>query len=338
MKSEICLKESWKMKRFTKFLFIALLAILLTACGKDENSGNQANNNEKVVVNIATLSLTPINVAKEVGYLEEELAKYNATFEYSVHQNGPPINEGIASKRVDFGSLGEGAILGGANNKLDTKLLSLATDGKRGINTIIATKQSGIQSLEQLKGKKIAVALGTSHHVFLLRALEKVGLTLDDVNIVNLSVTDAHPAFQTNQVDAWVTAEMYADLEKQKGAVLLTNGEELDVYSPTFYIARGEFAEKHPELVKAILKAIDRAIELKNTDPEKYYEIAAKVSGYDVSVIKANERYELLNEAPSEELLVQFQETAEIMKKLGYITNDIDVKSLVDTSFINDLK
>lgn len=158
------------------------------------------------------------------------------------------------------------------------------------------------------------------------------------MKVVNLAIPDAYPAFQTNQVDAWVTVGRYADIEEANGAVVLTSGEKLNISSPTFYVARGEFAKKHPELVKAILKAIDRAIELNKIDSDKYYEIAAKAAGYDISIIKSNESFDLLNEAPSKELLEQFQQSADIMKELGYITNDIDVVSLVDTSYISSIK
>jgi sulfonate transport system substrate-binding protein len=328
------------MKRLTQLFLLTLLTIVLIACGDEESteSVNEASAKDKIVVNIANLGFSTLNVAKDAGILEEELAKHNATFEYSVHQAGPPINEGIASKRVDFAVLGEGAVIGGANNKLDTKLLSIAADGKKGINTIIATKKSGVQSVEQLKGKKIAVGFGTSNHVFLLKVLDRAGLSADDVTLVNLAIPDGHPAFQTNQVDAWATVDLYANIEAANGAVALVNAEQANLYSPNFYVARGEFAEKNPEIVKAILTAIDRAIELKQTDEDKYYDIAAKAASQEVQVIKANEIFELLNDAPSEELLQQLQESSEILKELEYVANDIDVKSLVDTSYIDAIK
>ena len=329
------------MKKITQLFLLALLTIVLIACGDEdskESVGEATAKGEKVVVNIANLGFSPLNVAKDAGFLEEELAKHNATFEYSVHQAGPPINEGIASKRVDFAALGEGAVLGGANNKLDTKLLSLAADGKKGINTIIATKKSGVKSVKDLKGKKIAVGFGTSNHVFLLKVLDQAGLSADDVTLVNLSIADGHPAFQTNQVDAWATVDLYANVEAANGAVALINAEQANLFSPTFYVARGEFAEKNSEIVKAILTAIDRAIELKQTDEEKYFEIAAKAASQEVQALKANETFEQLNEVPSEELLQQLQESAEILKDLEYVTSDIDVKSLVDTSYIEAIK
>lgn len=329
------------MKKITHLFLLTLFTIILVACGnesEDAGSTQASGKGEKLVVNIANLGFSPLNVAKETGLLEEELAKHNATFEYSIHQNGPPINEGIASKRVDFAVLGEGAVLGGANNNLDTKLLSLAADGKVGINSIITTKDSGIKSVKQLKGKKIAVAFGTSHQVFLLKVLDQEGLSADDVTLVNLSVSDAHPAFQTAQVDAWVTADLYANIEAANGAVLIANGSQYDIYSPNFYVARGEFAEKHPEIVKSILVAINRANELLKTDEDQYYEVAAKAIGQEVETLRSLETYELLNDVPSEELLDQLQESTVILKELEYLTNDIDIRSLLDTSYIESIQ
>lgn len=327
------------MKKLTHLLFLTLLTIFLIACGNDDaTTSSEASGKEEIVVNIANLGFSTLHVAKDAGFLEEELAKHNATFEYSIHQAGPPINEGIASKRIDFAVLGEGAVFGGANNNLDTKLVSLASDGKVGLNSIIATKKSGIKKVEELKGKKIAVGFGTAHHVFLLKVLNDAGLSADDVTLVNLAIPDAHPAFQTDQIDAWVTADLYANIEVANGAVVLSNGTQADLYSPMFYVARGEFAKKHPEIVKSILVAINRAIEFSKTDEDEYYDIAAKAVGQEVDVLKAQETYDLLNEAPSEELLEQFQQSSVILKELEYITNDIDVKAILDTSYIESIQ
>ena len=325
-------------KKFIQVFLFTLFSVLLVACGNEADETSTSAAKEKTVVNIANLGFSTINVAKEAGYLEEELAKHNATFELSLHQAGPPINEGIASKRIDLGVLGDGAILGGANNNLDTKLISLASDGLTGINAFIATKESGITKLEDLKGKKVAVNLGTAHHVFLLKVLSEVGLTADDINIVNLTITDAHPAFQTNQIDAWITADLFANIEAANGAVLLADGKKFNLYSPMFYVARGEFAQEHPELVEAFLRAIDRAIELKAADNDKYLELAAKASNQELEAVKATDTYTFANEKASDELIKQFQDSTEILKELEYITRDVDIKSLIDTSYIDNVR
>ncbi|MEK4251305.1 ABC transporter substrate-binding protein [Paenibacillus sp. FSL W7-1287] len=325
------------MKKHTIYTLATLIVIstLLAACSKVNGS---SGGDQLTAVRIANMNLSVLNVAREAGYLDEEFADYQVKIEWSQHPNGPPINEGIASKRIDLAVLGEGAIVGGANNDLDTVLISLASDGLVGVNSIIAHKDSGVQRIEDLQGKKVGVAVGTSHHVFLLKVLDKAGLSIDDIEVVNLAITDAHPAFQTGQIDAWVTADTYANIEAANGAVLITNAKEHQIYSPTFYIARGEFAQQHPEIVEAYLRAIDRAIDLAESDYDQFIEFAAKAASQEVERIKAYEFGVYQNEAPSDELLDQFQQSVEILKSLNYVNKDISIEKFIDTNYINKLK
>ena len=326
------------MKKWFVSLLLTALAIVLAACSNDGEGTASGSSSDPVKVNIATLSLPVALVANELGYFKEEFEKVNAEYEISLHTSGPPINEGIASKRVDLGILGEGAVVGGANNKLDTKIISVLSDGLKGINIIIATKESGIEKPEQLKGKKIAVAFGTSHHVFLLKILQEAGLTADDVNLVNLQIPDGHPAFQTNQVDAWVTADTYSKVEAPNGAVVIATPEASKLYSPMFYVARGEFAKQHPEIVEAYLKAIDRAVEFAKTDYDQFISVAAKAAGQDEQLVRLSDTNNAVNEAPSEELIQEFQKSTEILLELGYVEKEIDVEQLLDLSFINKIR
>ena len=318
--------------KWIQLWLLAVVSIMLVACNKEVEQATGSS--EKITVNIATIGTNTLSVAKEAGFLEEEFAKVNADFDYTVHPSGPPINEGIASKRVDLAVIGEGAILGGANNGLDTKLISVSSDGLHGINNIIAHKDSGITNLKGLKGKQVAVGFGTSHHVFLLKVLDEVGLSADDLTLVNLASTDAHSAFQSGKLDAWVTADFFVGLEKANGAKLLVTAKDYNIYSPTFYVARGEFAKQHPEIVEAYLKALNRAIELENTDYDEYITLAAKSANQEVEAVKALDTIENKNEAPSEKLIEQFQQSAGILTELGFIENEVDVASLVDESFI----
>ena len=325
------------MKKWYITIILFALTIVLVACGEEEQGAAANSGSERIQVNIATLNLPVVAVAHEEGYLQEELAKVNAEYDYSTHPTGPPINEGIAAKRVDLALLGDGAILGGANNQLDTKLISLATDGLTGINTIIATKKSGIQSPEDLKGKKIAVTFGTAHHVFLLKILNENNLTIDDVIPINLATADAHPAFQTNQVDAWVTGNIYSEKEVANGATLVATPEKSKLYAPFFYVARGEFAKQHPEVVKAFLKAIDRSVAFPKTDYDKFIQTAARALEQDVEAVKALDP-KAVNEVPTDEILAEFQKSTDILKDLDYIKRDITIQELLDLTFIHDLR
>lgn len=319
---------------------ISAFLLILQGCGLSSNTGTEGKASAKYTISVANMGLSNLNVIKEKGWLEEEFAKIGADVEWSNHAAGPPINEGLASKRIDLAVLGEGAILSGINNKLDVKLVSLLSNGLYGVNYLIVPGKSEIKDIADLKGKKIGVQLGTSHHVFLLKALLTAGLTLDDVKAVNLAITDAQPAFQTGQLDAWVTADPFAQIEIfQNGAKLIASGESLNIVSPTFYIARGEFAKAHPEAVEIFLKVIDRALELEQENHEEFIDLAVKSSGRDRALVEtfaSNAKFE--NNPPTEEILNQLQSSADILTELGYLTDKLDVKPSVDNTYINNIR
>ncbi len=328
-----------KFKIPTLLLSIVLLFVL-PACNASTVSGTEGKAKAKFTVSIANMGLSNLYVIKEKGWLEEEFAKIGADVEWSNHAAGPPINEGIASKRIDLAVLGEGAILSGINNKLDVKLISLLSNGLYGVNYLIVPPDSDIKEIADLKGKKVGVQLGTSHQVFLLKALETAGLQLDDVKAVNLVITDAQPAFQTGQLDAWVTADPFAQIELNKnGAGLITSGEALNIVSPTFYIARGAFAKEHPEAVEIFLKVIDRALQLEQENHEEFIDLAVKNSGRDRALIEtfsSNAKYE--SSPPSEEILNQLQTSADILTDLGYLSEKLDIRPSVDNSYIEKIR
>ncbi|AOZ91248.1 aliphatic sulfonate ABC transporter substrate-binding protein [Paenibacillus crassostreae] len=322
-------------KKMHILVLMIVSVVMLAACNSSKDGSAKAKDNS-FTVNIANMSLPLLNVVKEQGWLEEEFAKLGATVAWTTHTAGPPINEGIASKRIDLAVLGEGAILSGANNKVDIKLISLLTDGLHGVNYLIVPKGSDIKDVSDLKGKQIGVMLGTSHHVFLLKILEAAGLQQSDVKAVNLSIPDAQPAFQTGQLDAWITADPFAEIEvNTNGATVISSGESLHITSPTFYVARGDFAKEHPEVIESFLKVIEKTIQFSKDNHDEFIDIAAKSTGRDRSLIESSATKAEYQSSPiSDEILKELQTSADILTKLEYLTKDVDVKPLVDNTFV----
>lgn len=326
-------------KKIQILLLMIVSVVILAACNSSKDDSAKSKDTS-FTVNIANMGVPLLNVAKEQGWMDEEFAKLGAKVAWTTHTSGPPINEGIASKRIDLATLGEGAVLSGANNKVDIKLISLLTDGLKGVNYLIVPKGSDIKEVSDLKGKQIGVMLGTSHHVFLLKILESVGLQQSDVKAVNLSIPDAQPAFETGQLDAWITSDPFAEIEvNTKGATVISSGESLNVTSPTFYVARGDFAKEYPEVVEAFLNVIEKTIQFSKDNHEEFIDIAAKSTGRDRSLIETSATKAEYQSSPiSDEILVELQTSADILTKLEYLTKAVDVKPLVDNAFVARLK
>ncbi|MDV2887603.1 NrtA/SsuA/CpmA family ABC transporter substrate-binding protein, partial [Alkalihalophilus pseudofirmus] len=102
--------------------------------------------------------------------------------------------------------------------------------------------------MEDLKGKKVAVAPGSGSSNFLYMALDKNKLTAKDIEIVPLQPDEARAAFENGSVDAWTIWEPYLTTAiYQIGAVPILTSEDINLLSPAFLVARTKFTEEHPK-------------------------------------------------------------------------------------------
>ncbi|MNO23147.1 putative aliphatic sulfonates-binding protein precursor [compost metagenome] len=320
-------------------LITALIFALLTACGNSEET-NSSSSSEPYTIQIANLGSTVLQLAKQKGWFEEEFAKVNAKVEWTTFQSGTPIVEALASKRADLGNIGEGAALTAIGGKVDIKLISLQSDGLKGISEIIVPKGSNIKQLSDLKGKQIGVGQGTSNHVFLVKALKTVGLTKTDVNLINLQVPDAQPAFESGQLDAWVAPDPFANVEINKnGAISIAAGNSLNIGSPMLFFTRGDFAKKHPEAPEIFLRIVEKATVYQKEHFDETIQINADATKKDSALLKLTiNNWQDQNSAISEQTTKELQLSADTLLELGYLKEKIDVASYVDSSYLERVK
>lgn len=329
---------------FRKKAIIPLLAVitllLLSACSNSADSAGAKQNSKPYKVQIANMGSSILELAKHKGWLEEELAKVNATVEWTKFTSGPPVIEALATKRADFGTLGEGAVLTAISGDVDLKLISLQSDGLKGINEIIVPKGSDIKQLADLKGKRIGVGKGTSNHVFLIKALKTAGLKESDVNLINLQVFDAQPAFESGQLDAWVAPDplAYSEIHKN-GAISIVTAEALNISSPTFYFLRGDFAKDHPEAAKILVQVVQQATDYQKANFEESIQISAEISKQDPAILKllAN-NLQAQNTAISQEIVTELQASADTLLDLKFLKSKVDVSSVIDSSYLEQLQ
>lgn len=330
----------------TALLVIALVTVLAGCGSKDSNAKSEAGSASNagaterphITVNVAINGgLTPLLLAREKGWLEEEFKKLNADVSWSEFQSGPPLLESLASKRVDLSFLGDGATISGLSANLPFEVIALLSDGKLS-NSIITPKDKGIAKVEDLKGKSIAVAKGTTAHVFLLKVLEKYGLSDKDVNLIALQPEDALPAFETGKVDAWVTWDPYTTKETASGKAAVIAGANEGIAAPVSAIARTDFAKSNPELVTAFLKVYKQAIDWQNANTDEAVQTYADLKKIDAGVVKAL----LTSSAPSlraysqEELDAQ-QKSSELLLSNGFIKNKVSFQDHVVSSYLEKL-
>jgi sulfonate transport system substrate-binding protein len=144
-------------------------------------------------------------ILKEQGLLEQALAPRGITVKWVLSLGSNKTLEFLRSKSIDFGPSSNASAFLGRANGTPIKLIYW-TERKDGA-PILVRKDSPFQSFTDLRGKKIAATPGTGPYIGLIAALQKFGLTKDDVQIVALQHPDGRVALAAGRVDGWAGLE-----------------------------------------------------------------------------------------------------------------------------------
>src|SRR5690625_7886264 len=116
---------------------------------------------------------------REFGWLEEEFEDDGIRIEWALSQGSNKALEFLNSNSVDFGSSAGAAALISKTNGAPIKNVYIFS--KPEWTALVANKESEIETVQDLKGKKVAATLGTDPYIFLLRSLNGANLSVDDL-------------------------------------------------------------------------------------------------------------------------------------------------------------
>ena len=199
----------------------------------------------------------PLNLAYNLGFLEEEFEGSNVTFTMDYFQNGPAISEAFASGDLDFAEFGEQAAISGISADYGYKIIGRNCDTETMYPLVVRT---GITTPEELKGAKIAVSVGTSAHYLLLSYLESMGRSETDIELVNTS--DTVTLLASGEVDgAADQLAKFTSLIDAGEVAVFADGTESETCQISAFVGRNEFCEQYPEITAKILRAVQRVDE-----------------------------------------------------------------------------
>src|SRR5262244_635929 len=209
-----------------------------------------ADKPKEIVIDWATYN--PVSMLlKDKGLLEKEFAKDGIGVRWVQTLGSNKALEFLSAGSIDFGSSAGAAALVGRINGNPIK--SVYVYSRPEWTALVTTKDSAIQKVADLKGKKVAMVRGTDPHIFLVRALLGAGLT--DKDIVPVLVqqhADGGTALLRGDVDAWAGLDpMMAQHEVKDGARLFFRKPEANTWG--ILNVREEFAKDQPELVRRVI-------------------------------------------------------------------------------------
>ncbi|MEB3294382.1 MAG: aliphatic sulfonate ABC transporter substrate-binding protein [Synechococcales bacterium] len=198
------------------------------------------------------------------GYLES----INALTAEQIDANSQTLNDTIS------------AIAGGAD-----QVVVLVNDNSTGNDKIIV--REGIQSIADLKGKKVAAEEGTVDHFLLLLGMRKAGLQPTDIQFVPLETGKAAAAFVAGQVDAvGVFAPFTTQALKRPGSRELFSSKDFPGAISDHLVFTRKFVNTHPDQVQAMVDAWFATLDFKQTEAQKAIEIMAKRANVTVDEYK----------------------------------------------------
>jgi len=325
------------MKILRKTTVVLLLALMAAGCSgkKSSASGGDDSLNKAERLTIGqNLNYFPIIIAQEKGFFQDEFGD-TLTIETPQFTNGPAQNEALKAGRLDIANMGDLPTIQLWASDTDIQVISYFSDTPGGYSLVVH-KRSGIKTLADLKGKKIAIQLGSNYHKFMLKLLASQGLDANDVELVHLLRPEALAALKQGVVDASTFDDIYlSQALSDDNLVEVVLKESYDkIYTVAF--VRTEYAEQNPQIISRYLKVIKRASDWTVQNPDEAVRIVTEYHGSNdiagTRVYLENRRYPV---AVDQELIERLNDTIKFCREQEMITrDDLDAKNLVNDAYV----
>lgn len=290
------------MKKFLAlFLTFTLTTTLLGGCGsrsttkEGNSSSNEVASGETKTIEQPAASnelafydgITTIGQSSWIGFAPLYLAEKKGFFK----DHGADVTIQLFESKTDSKSALVAKRIQGMSTTVDTHVLNeatgmdislvLALDTSAGGDGLIA--KSDLKDVKSLAGHTVALdTTGGASYFWFQYLLQKEGMTLDDVQAVNMSSGDAGAAFVAGEVDAAVTWEPWLSKAKETegGAVMIDSSQTPGVIVDALAMDN-EFIKSYPGTVKAIISGWYDAIDYIKSNPDDAYAIMAEYTGND---------------------------------------------------------
>ena len=244
---------------------LAATTLALAGCSVDR-SGQQA---DKPTIRIGYQSFPSGDlIVKNNRWLEDALPSYN--IKWTKFDSGADVNTAFIAKELDFGALGSSPVARGLSAPLNIPYkVAFVLDAAGDNEALVARNGSGVDTIAQLRGKRIATPFASTAHYSLLAALSANGLSANDVQLVDLQPQAILAAWERGDIDAAYTWLPTLDQLRKTGKDLITSRQLAKDGKPTLDLGavRDEFADAHPDVVDAWRQQEARALTVIHDDP-----------------------------------------------------------------------
>jgi sulfonate transport system substrate-binding protein len=275
-------------------------------------------------------SSTLITLLKTQGTLEKTLAQNNIDVTWHEFSSGLPLLEALNVGNVDISADVADTVPIFAQ-AAQAKLTYFAEEAPSpSAQAIVVRKDSPLQQLADLKGKKVAVTKAAGSHYLLIAALNKAGLKFSDIEPAYLSPADGRAAFENNKVDAWVTWEPFlSGVQRQLPTRTLADGTGLASYK-RYYLTSNTYAKEHPQVLKLVYEQLHKAGDWVKHNPRDAAQILGPLWGnLDVETVETANAHRSYQVQPVKaDQLGEQQKIADAFFAEGLLPKAVDAKDV----------
>ena len=331
----------------SKTFRLVAAAVLVTVAGTATACGSSAKDGDAPLSKSGTASHPEwsqytFTLGDNGGDGSEELARVTGAFDdapykvkFARFDYGPPLVQATATGDIDLGYVGTVPPITGAAKQFGFKIVATqhGADATKAAENIIVPKDSPIQTMADLKGKKIAIPQGSSAHGLALLALKSVGLTPKDVDLVYLSPAAGATAFNTGKVDAWSIWNPPSAIAVKDGARIIAKGLPPIDQVNNYYVAT-EKSLNDPGRRAALADVLTRVAKIftwAQQHPDEYAKAIAKETGVSLEDARTTvDAYPFRVTAVQPADIKAEQDLSDAFFEAGEITKKVDVTELTD--------
>ncbi len=338
------------MKIFNQFLVTIGLATQLVLSVSAAETIRVAIGTQDTTINCAAGG----PVVRELKLLEKYLphdGKYKDV-EYNVVWENQPTGAQLNSKYLanqldivqmaDFPSIVGATAFETANHGVHSIYIASLSGGISGAgNAILVPTASTVQSLSELKGKRISVPFASTAHAMLIRAVQDLGWDPNtDVTIVAQTPEVGGSALKSGQIDAHADFVPFGELFPFRGfARKIYDGSSTGVTTTHGIQVRSDYAEKYPEIVVAYLRATLEANQLLRANIEDLSEKLEKWTGVEAEVYYAfhgPHGIQTRDYSLKPEFVTAIRRAQDALQVLKKVTRPVDISTYVNDTYIRE--
>lgn len=319
-----------KIKKILAALMSVALLGTMAGCAKTESETEKETTQVKEINKLSfgamgSIDIVPIVIAQEKGYFKEE----NLEIDFQLFTAAKDRDAALQAGALDGLIADEIAMSIYQNSGIDMKI----TGQTNGAWTLVVGKDSGIEKLEDLKGKKMAISENTMIDYLSDYIAEENGVNASEIEKVAIPAMPARlEALRNKQVDAAILPAPFDDTAVADGGKGLETIDNADIMISAIAFSQDQI-DNNEAAIKAFLSGYNKAVEyMKNTDIKEYEDTIIKTVGYSEDMKGNLVLPELqLNYLPDAE---KVQAVFDWSKNKGIISKDLKAEDIIIDKFI----